>query len=96
MVAPAHERSNWAVGLGLPHFILKPNNGPFAPLNAEFLMKSGVSEEIVLNIDANLFGAMLERCQKSGKLIEMAKNGWNKYKINGFFKIADFLINKLK
>ena len=96
MVAPAHERSNWAVGLGLPHFILKPNNGPFAPLNAEFLMKSGVSEEIVLNIDANLFGAMLERCQKSGKLIEMAKHGWNKYKINGFFKIADFLINKLK
>ncbi|MFH2049100.1 MAG: hypothetical protein ABIJ12_06610 [bacterium] len=96
LVAPAHERSNWAVGLGLPHFILKPNIGPFAPLNAEFLMKSGVSEEIVLNIDANLFGAMLGRYQKSGKLIEMAQNGWNKYKINGFFNIADFLINKFK
>jgi len=95
-VAPAHERSNWAVGLGLPQFIVRPNTGPFAPLNNEFLRKTGVSEEIGLNIDANLFGTMLKRLQKSGKLFSMAQNGWNRYKIDGFYTIADFLINKIK
>ncbi len=96
-VAPAHERSNWAIGLGLPQFVVNPHIGPFAPLNNEFLKKAGVSEEINQNIDANLFGTMfLERYQKSGKLFSMAQNGWNKYNINGFLTITDFLINKFK
>ncbi len=94
--APAHERSNWAVGLGLPQFIVNPHIGPYAPLNNEFLMKTGVSVEIDLNIDANLFGTMLESHQKSGKLFDMSQKGWNQYNINGFSTIADFLINKYK
>lgn len=95
-VAPAHERSNWAVGLGLPQFIVNPSIGPYVPLNNEFLMKMGVSVEINQNIDANLFGTMLESHQKSGKLLIMSQNGWGKYNINGFLTIADFLINKYK
>lgn len=34
-VAPSHERTNWALGLGLPFFMLAPVFGSFAPLNRE-------------------------------------------------------------
>ncbi|MCH7948576.1 MAG: hypothetical protein IIC66_12350, partial [candidate division Zixibacteria bacterium] len=45
-VAPSHERSNWAMGLGLPMFILEPAIGPFSPLNREILLEAGVAESM--------------------------------------------------
>jgi len=42
-VAAAHERTNWAVGLGLPMFMLFPLIGTFACLNFEFAYKQRVA-----------------------------------------------------
>ena len=39
-VSPSHERTNWALGLGLPMFLLHPLIGPFSPINREILIKN--------------------------------------------------------
>lgn len=85
-VAPSHERTNWALGLGLPMFILLPTIGPFAPLNREILLSSGVAE------DLGLTGARLER----GQLLKMASSGWGNYPIDGFAQIADYITERIE
>jgi hypothetical protein len=92
LVAPSHERTNWALGLGLPMFVVGPQIGPFAPLNCELLVHAGVAEQIDSNSAADALGERLSHLRASGKLAEMAKAGWGKYRINGFDKIAEFLI----
>jgi len=92
-VAPSHERTNWALGLGLPMFIVGPPIGPFAPLNSECLMQAGVAEEIDSNAAADAFGGYLSCLRDSGSLTAMARAGWAKYRIDGFDNIAEFLIN---
>jgi hypothetical protein len=92
-VAPSHERTNWALGLGLPMFVIGPQVGPFAPLNRELLVHAGVAEQINSNSAADTFGERLNHMRAGGKLDEMAKAGWGKYRIDGFDKIAEFLIN---
>ncbi|RKX30078.1 MAG: hypothetical protein DRP47_00110 [Candidatus Zixiibacteriota bacterium] len=93
LVAPAHERTNWAMGLGLPMFAVFPHIGPFAPANMELVVKSGVGEELRTTIDARLLGTHIKRYHSSGRLLEMAKRGWGR-KIDGFSQIAKFLITK--
>ena len=92
LVAPSHERTNWALGLGLPMFVVGPQIGPFAPLNCELLVHAGVAEQIDSNSAADAFGERLNHLRATGKLVEMAKAGWGKYRIDGFDKIAEFLI----
>lgn len=94
LVAPPHERTNWAVGLGLPMFALKPVIGPFAPLNLKLLLES--STTLVLNDrhDLALFGARLAACHQSGQLIGMARNGWGRYNISGFETLAGQLVDR--
>ena len=92
-VAPSHERTNWALGLGLPMFVVSPQIGPFAPLNNELLVRAGVAEQIDSNSAANAFGERLNNLRATGKLAKMAKAGMGKYPIDGFEKIAEFLIN---
>ncbi len=92
LVAPSHERTNWALGLGLPMFVVGPQIGPFAPLNREFLVHAGVAEQIDSNSAADAFGERLNYLRGTGKLAGMAKAGWRKYRIDGFDKIAEFLI----
>lgn len=94
LVAPSHERTNWALGLGLPIFILDPAIGPFAPLNRAALLRSGTAETITSNDDAAGFANRLETLKESGKLAQMAMAGWGKHPNLGFQTIADFLINK--
>jgi len=90
-IAPPHERSNWAVGLGLPMLVLMPTIGPFAPLNLDLLQASGVvrilDDETILSGPARL----LRQLREDGLLLRMAQAGWGKYPINGFSRIADFL-----
>ncbi len=93
-VAPSHERSNWALGLGLPMFILEPAIGPFSPLNREILLESGVAESLYSTKDSRQFGNRLNELKKSRKLQQMSESGWGKQSITGFKAIADFLVNK--
>ncbi len=87
-VAATHERTNWALGLGLPMFALLPHIGPFAPLNFEFAKNQGVCLPLE---NTEKFGSYLLTLQAQGKLRQMAQNGWGKYPINGARTIAEFL-----
>ncbi|MCH9024096.1 MAG: hypothetical protein IH931_02070, partial [candidate division Zixibacteria bacterium] len=93
-VAPSHERTNWALGLGLPMFILEPAIGPFSPLNREILLESGVAESLNSAEDSKRFGNKLKELRKSRKLQQMSESGWGKQSITGFQAITDFLVNK--
>jgi hypothetical protein len=91
-VAATHERTNWAVGLGLPMFALLPHIGPFAPLNFQFARNQGVC--LPLENPAK-FGSYILTLRNQGKLLQMAHAGWNKYPINGAKKIADLVRSAL-
>jgi len=91
IVAPSHERSNWAVGLGLPMFILHPLIGPFSPLNRDFLIKEKVAAEILTLQDAGAFAELLEKLRASGELLKMSANGYNRYDLNGFARSAELI-----
>ena len=93
LVAPSHERTNWAVGLGLPMFILLPTIGSFSPLNRLFLIDSKVAVDLG---KASSFAELLEEIWRKGKLEEMARGGFGKYDIRGFKKIAGDLIRLLE
>ena len=94
VVAPPHERSNWALGLGLPMFLVGPDIGPFAPLNRSLVLESGVAEALESSMDAHLFGPRIKRLLESGDLAEMSTAGWGKREINGFGRIAAFFVSK--
>jgi hypothetical protein len=91
-VAPAHERVNWAMGLGLPMFVLMPSIGPFAPLNLDLVKSAGVAKILGDDILSHDFGPTLGRLRRSGELSAMAERGWQKQDIGGFLRIADYLI----
>lgn len=93
-VAPSHERTNWALGIGLPMFILDPPIGPFAPINREALLDAGVAKCIESPDEAAEFAVQLAELRNSGRLSKMAAAGWGKHPILGFRTIADFLTNK--
>lgn len=94
-VAPSHERTNWAVGLGLPMFILHPVIGTFSPLNREFLLKEGVAVDLDIDHKAINFADMLSGLVNDGSLLKMAQNGHDKFDINGFDTVADYLKDEL-
>ncbi|MEO0069544.1 MAG: hypothetical protein ABIK18_01965 [candidate division WOR-3 bacterium] len=89
-VAAAHERTNWAVGLGLPMFALLPHIGPFAKENFEFALNQGVCLPLTR---AEEFGSTLSALRQNGKLREMAYAGWQKHPITGAQVIANFLLS---
>ncbi len=89
-IAPSHERSNWAMGLGLPMFILEPPKGSFAPLNRDLLLEHQVAMSLSDN-HAHAFGARLDSLRHRGQLLEMARAGWQGRDISGFETIASHL-----
>lgn len=91
-VAPSHERTNWAIGLGLPMFILEPAVGTYAPLNRQLLLDHEVGASITSMNYALSFGTRLESLRNKGILEKMARAGWGKYDIHGFENIARYLI----
>jgi len=96
LAAPSHERSNWALGLGLPMFVLHPVIGPFSPLNRDFLSAKGVAEEIKDLRQAGRFANILNDLRSSGRLLEMSANGYDKYDLRGFERSADFIDDYLE
>ncbi len=95
-VAPSHERTNWAVGLGLPMFILHPLIGTFAPLNRNFLIKQGVAIDLDSDKSASRFAELLSKVRGDGILYSMAQNGFGKFEMDGFHRIAGRLVNCLE
>ena len=94
LVIPSHERANWALGLGLPTFVVTPCVGPFAPLNRDLLLKAEVAELLESDHDAAMLGTRLRKLTGRKKLLAFAQNGWGNYKIDGFERIADYLVNR--
>jgi len=95
MVAAAHERTNWAVGLGLPMFALLPHIGPFAKENYEF----AAAQEVCLKLDsmdaAYGFGGLLNELRDSGRLAAMARSGWGRLPVNGAEETARCLLGSI-
>lgn len=89
--APSHERSNWALGLGLPMFIVDPAIGTFAPLNRELLLAADVAMPIEDAENPKPCGDLLHELRDSGKLAQMAHAGWGREPIDGFAHICSFL-----
>ncbi|MGQ9678710.1 MAG: hypothetical protein ACUVUD_05450 [bacterium] len=90
-VAAAHERTNWAVGLGMPMFVLLPHIGPFSPLNFEFARNQGVCLPLTDPLD---FGNYLLTLRQDKKLLDMALAGWGKYPLTGARKVAEYLLSE--
>jgi hypothetical protein len=90
-VSAAHERSNWAMGLGLPMLLIGPSLGSYAPLNREVLLQSRVCHLIESRRDAVESSVVIGRLQRAGELVRMAQMGWGHFDIQGFRCIADAL-----
>jgi len=90
-VAAAHERTNWAIGLGLPLFALLPHIGPFARGNFWFAYEKGVC--LPLQEPKN-FGSTINEHRRTGRLTQMVYSGWNQYPLNGAKSIAQFLLSQ--
>ena len=83
LVAAAHERTNWAVGLGLPMFALMPNIGPFAAGNCAFASEQGTCLPLEGLAGAAGLADTIADLRRSGRLAEMARNGWGRHTIAG-------------
>ncbi|MCM2270977.1 MAG: hypothetical protein NDJ18_00260 [candidate division Zixibacteria bacterium] len=94
LVSPAHERTNWALGLGVPMFILEPSKGSFAPLNRQLLLNHEVAFSLSSMNHAASLGVKLESLRNRGALLAMARAGWRRYDISGFETIAAFLASR--
>ncbi|MCX6844017.1 MAG: hypothetical protein NTX53_17270 [candidate division WOR-3 bacterium] len=88
LVAAAHERTNWAVGLGLPMFALMPNIGPFAAGNFAFAREQGTCVPLDGIAGAVGLDDTIADLRRSGRLAEMARNGWQVHSIDGAARIA--------
>jgi hypothetical protein len=94
-VAASHERTNWAVGLGLPMLVLFPLIGTFASLNFEFAKKQKVVYPIDSLEKAKNLGGILSELRRSGQLLQMAQNGFESFGINGIEIAVDHLLENL-
>jgi len=92
VVAPPHERSHWAIGLGLPMFLVGPDVGPFAPLNRRLLLDQGVARPLE---DGPGFGASLAQWLAQGQLASMANLGWGRHSNLGFAQGARYVVDSL-
>jgi hypothetical protein len=85
-VAASHERTNWAVGLGLPMFVLFPLIGIFASQNFDFAQRQKVVYPLDSPEKAKNLGEILSNLRQSGELLQMAQNGFGVHSINGVEK----------
>ena len=81
--AASHERTNWAVGLGLPMFVLFPLIGTFASQNFDFAQRQKVVYPLDSPEKAKNLGKILSDLRQSGQLPDMARNGFGVHRING-------------
>ncbi|MGB2696602.1 MAG: hypothetical protein WBD28_01930 [Candidatus Zixiibacteriota bacterium] len=94
-VAPSHERTNWAIGLGLPIFVIFPLIGTFSPQNFEFAQRQGVCYPIDSMEKAQNLGKIITQLRESNKLSEMANKGFGIHRINGSEIAASHILKNL-
>jgi hypothetical protein len=82
-VSASHERTNWAVGLGLPMFVLFPLIGTFASQNFEFAQRQKAVYPLDTKEKSKNLGEILSELRQNGQLVEMARNGFGIHKIDG-------------
>ena len=82
-VAASHERTNWAVGLGIPFFVLFPLIGTFAPQNFDFANRQGAVYPLKSLQEASMLGTLLNGFRRNGRLLRMAQNGFGVHRIDG-------------
>jgi len=82
-VAASHERTNWAVGLGIPFFVLFPSIGSFAPQNFDFANRQGVVYPLKSLKEASALGELINKLRGNGRLLRMAQNGFGAHRIDG-------------
>jgi hypothetical protein len=91
-VAASHERINYAVGLGMPMFVLFPLIGTFASQNFEFARRQMVVYPLNSPEKAQGLGEILGGLRRSGELALMAKSGWGHHNTEGTHTaVAGFL-----
>ena len=90
-VAASHERTNLAVGLGLPMFVLFPLIGTFACLNFEFAQRQKVAYSINSLEKAKTLGKIIGELRQNGQLTRKAENGFGVHKTNGVRQAASHL-----
>lgn len=93
-VAPAHERTHWALGLGLPMFVLLPSVGTFAPLNLQALVSAKVAMPLDEANPPSSLGRVLQTLREDGSLARMSRAGWGQYSLDGFRFIARYLVHR--
>jgi len=91
-IAPSHERTNWALGLGLPMFVLFPMIGTHAEANYRLAFDNGVAYPLQTDTDARTLGVTLEKLRASGALANMARLGFGRFEITGAERIAEAVI----
>jgi len=89
--APAHERTNWALGLGIPQLILAPHVGSYAPLNAYLALSRNVAIEVTSELDARGICTTLDSLRRGGELARMAARGFGRISLEGFAAGADHI-----
>lgn len=90
-VAASHERTNWAVGLGLPMFVLFPLIGTFASLNFDFAQRQKTAYPLDSLEKAKTLGKIITELRQNGQLLQMAQNGFGVHKIDGVSEAASHL-----
>ena len=92
-VAPSHERTNWALGLGLPLFVLFPMIGTHAEANYRLAFDNGVAYPLKIDDDASNLGLTLQKLRASDAITNMARLGFGRFDINGAERIAEAVIS---
>ncbi len=97
LIAPPHERVNWALGLGLPMVPLTPTFGSFAPLNLDLIRRAGVAVDGDTRIETIVdeFPSYVEHLLKRQQLSQAAQRGWSKLPIDGFTRLAALIASDL-
>ena len=90
-VAASHERTNWAVGLGLPMFVLFPLIGTFASLNFAFTQRQKVAYPLDSLEKAKTLGKIIRELREDGQLTQIAEKGFGVHNINGVWETASQL-----
>jgi hypothetical protein len=88
VVSPAHERTNWALGLNLPMYVVTPNIGPFAPRNHALLLRHEACHTIEDLNTAGQFSDLLSRHRDRGLLSAMTERPQRYHNTEGFSHAA--------
>jgi len=91
VLSPAHERSNWALGLGVPFVLVGPDIGPFPPRNRDILLSAGVSRSVDSVSEAGRIGESLRSWRGDGHLEAMSRAGEGRA-IEGFRVAAEMVV----